>query len=365
MIVALERAVVACARVKKPTPGSNLPRSPTDRALSTGKRGICSARPQCDLSSPSCSPCWCAPRTRSGGGDLRRRARIFTCLDRRCRLAQRARLSDFARDPRSFAVWQASASAFMVSPAAARPASAVRAVPATMGPAKDGPFTPLVQLGRVVLGDKLLSKIRGKGISCARRTRCDQTGLGLARARAAAVGPFLSIAACGCRRAFRHDEISRAATCWPALHRLHTRLDCMLALAHPATSATVPVRAQTTARRSTSSVPTSACRRRSTRPSSRRPRLSAATSASSRKAHARPQGMGARPRRTGCAAARGAVLRRRRRLTSRFVWRHCGRIGGVCPLRLPYHRHGQSATRELCKQSNVKRDSLGRPQKDL
>ena len=67
----------------------------------------------------------------------------------------------------------------MVAPAAARPASAIRAAPATMGPAKDGPFTPLVQLGRVVLGDQNLKKYRGKIISCARR-RSDQTNLVLA-----------------------------------------------------------------------------------------------------------------------------------------------------------------------------------------
>ena len=50
---------------------------------------------------------------------------------------------------------------------AVRPAAAARAVPATMGAAKDGPFTPAVQFARVVLGDKQLLKLRGKAISCA------------------------------------------------------------------------------------------------------------------------------------------------------------------------------------------------------
>jgi hypothetical protein len=31
--------------------------------------------------------------------------------------------------------------------------------------AKDGPFTPLVIAGKVVLGEKLLNKVRGKAIS--------------------------------------------------------------------------------------------------------------------------------------------------------------------------------------------------------
>merc|ERR1719231_135251 len=44
-------------------------------------------------------------------------------------------------------------------------ASLARAPAAAMGPAKDGPFTPLVRLGRLVLGDQLLLKVRGKAIS--------------------------------------------------------------------------------------------------------------------------------------------------------------------------------------------------------
>ena len=34
-----------------------------------------------------------------------------------------------------------------------------------MGAAKDGPFTPIVRAARLVLGDKNLSKLRGKGIA--------------------------------------------------------------------------------------------------------------------------------------------------------------------------------------------------------
>ena len=34
-----------------------------------------------------------------------------------------------------------------------------------MGPAKDGPFTPAVRAARLVLGDQLLLKLRGKAIS--------------------------------------------------------------------------------------------------------------------------------------------------------------------------------------------------------
>merc|ERR1719247_2444509 len=43
--------------------------------------------------------------------------------------------------------------------------SAVRSAPLTMGPAKDGPFTPAVKLARLVLGDQRLLKLRGKAIS--------------------------------------------------------------------------------------------------------------------------------------------------------------------------------------------------------
>mmetsp|Transcript_182 Transcript_182/g.404 ORF Transcript_182/g.404 Transcript_182/m.404 type:complete len:115 (-) Transcript_182:71-415(-) len=48
---------------------------------------------------------------------------------------------------------------------ASTPRSAVHS-PVMMGKqAKDGPFTPLVIAGKVVLGEKLLNKVRGKAIS--------------------------------------------------------------------------------------------------------------------------------------------------------------------------------------------------------
>jgi len=50
-----------------------------------------------------------------------------------------------------------------VRPAVA--ASAFRAVSPLMGnDAPDGPFTPVVLAGKVVLGEKLLNKVRGKAI---------------------------------------------------------------------------------------------------------------------------------------------------------------------------------------------------------
>ena len=59
----------------------------------------------------------------------------------------------------------AAAQAF-VAPPLARPAScAARSAVVTMGPAKDGPFTPAVKLARVVLGDQQLLKLRGKAIA--------------------------------------------------------------------------------------------------------------------------------------------------------------------------------------------------------
>ena len=45
-------------------------------------------------------------------------------------------------------------------PAASRPAVSVR-----MGPAEDGPFTPICLAGKVVLGQTQFNKIRGKVIS--------------------------------------------------------------------------------------------------------------------------------------------------------------------------------------------------------
>ena len=49
---------------------------------------------------------------------------------------------------------------------AARPARVRAASPVTMGNnAPDGPFTPVVKLGKLVLGDQLLNKVRGKAIT--------------------------------------------------------------------------------------------------------------------------------------------------------------------------------------------------------
>merc|ERR1719421_284483 len=54
-------------------------------------------------------------------------------------------------------------SAFMVAtPLASR--STARSCTTTMGPAKDGPFTPAVRAARLVLGDQTLLKLRGKAI---------------------------------------------------------------------------------------------------------------------------------------------------------------------------------------------------------
>ena len=48
---------------------------------------------------------------------------------------------------------------------AARPTPA-RATPVRMGNnAPDGPFTPAVKLGKLVLGEQLLNKVRGKAIT--------------------------------------------------------------------------------------------------------------------------------------------------------------------------------------------------------
>ena len=58
----------------------------------------------------------------------------------------------------------ACASGFVVQ-APIRSAVASRAAVTTMGPAKDGPFTPIVLAAKVVLGENLLQKLRGKGIA--------------------------------------------------------------------------------------------------------------------------------------------------------------------------------------------------------
>merc|ERR1719247_3367681 len=50
------------------------------------------------------------------------------------------------------------------TPLRATVSSASRAA-VSMGPAKDGPFTPLVLGAKVVLGEPLLLKLRGKAIS--------------------------------------------------------------------------------------------------------------------------------------------------------------------------------------------------------
>ena len=64
------------------------------------------------------------------------------------------------------ALWAPLAAAF-VAPTAVRGAAQQRvAASPVMGKmAKDGPFTPLVLAGKVVLGEKLLNKVRGKAIS--------------------------------------------------------------------------------------------------------------------------------------------------------------------------------------------------------
>ena len=54
--------------------------------------------------------------------------------------------------------------AFVVQ-APLRAVTAQRTTDATMGPAKDGPFTPIVLAAKVVLGEKTLGKVRGKGIA--------------------------------------------------------------------------------------------------------------------------------------------------------------------------------------------------------
>ena len=46
-----------------------------------------------------------------------------------------------------------------------RPISSASRAAVTMGPAKDGPFTPIVLAAKVVLGEPTLLKLRGKGIA--------------------------------------------------------------------------------------------------------------------------------------------------------------------------------------------------------
>jgi hypothetical protein len=62
-----------------------------------------------------------------------------------------------------------SCSAALVLPAVMPTAFGVRTrstAPAMMGNnAPEGPFSPVVRLGKVVLGDKLFNKVRGKAIS--------------------------------------------------------------------------------------------------------------------------------------------------------------------------------------------------------
>jgi hypothetical protein len=55
-----------------------------------------------------------------------------------------------------------------------------RSTAVTMGPAKDGPFTPAVRAARLVLGDQQLLKLRGKLISYhsqAINQFCDEYGV--------------------------------------------------------------------------------------------------------------------------------------------------------------------------------------------
>ena len=70
-------------------------------------------------------------------------------------------------------LWAALAASFTVVPPSPRAAvaqtpaalPAARSTSLRMGPAKDGPFTPLVLLAKVVLGEPRLLKLRGKAIS--------------------------------------------------------------------------------------------------------------------------------------------------------------------------------------------------------
>merc|ERR1719231_895026 len=56
------------------------------------------------------------------------------------------------------------AAAFQSAPRTPLPAVAARSA-VSMGPAKDGPFTPAVRAARLILGDQQLLKLRGKAIS--------------------------------------------------------------------------------------------------------------------------------------------------------------------------------------------------------
>merc|ERR1719261_858893 len=55
--------------------------------------------------------------------------------------------------------------ALLATAAAFAPAPVARSPLVTMGPAKDGPFTPAVKVARLVLGDQQLVKLRGKAIA--------------------------------------------------------------------------------------------------------------------------------------------------------------------------------------------------------
>ena len=87
----------------------------------------------------------------------------LTCLvpSRILRAEQR---SGMALLIRLMLVLLACASGFVVQ-APIRSATASRAAVTTMGAAKDGPFTPIVLAAKVVLGENLLQKLRGKGIA--------------------------------------------------------------------------------------------------------------------------------------------------------------------------------------------------------
>jgi len=75
---------------------------------------------------------------------------------------------------------QVSLAAGFTAPTRPSTTPAARVAGVTMGPAKDGPFTPIVRGARLVLGDKTLSKLRGKGIalhSQAINGFCDEYGV--------------------------------------------------------------------------------------------------------------------------------------------------------------------------------------------
>ena len=59
----------------------------------------------------------------------------------------------------------ASALGFVAPVAPIRLTASSRAAVTTMGAAKDGPFTPVLLAAKVVLGEPLVLKLRGKGIA--------------------------------------------------------------------------------------------------------------------------------------------------------------------------------------------------------